>query len=134
MEFADVLTRLPSEAGNLLLSDDFNFHWESADDTKASQFRNVLDSAGLSQRISEPTYKSGHTLNLVIIRVSEKIVEKTVVSDLSSIKAEKGHTITCKPDSRSYVCVCRDYTIYHVNLAPLVLCIYTNVEKSIHKC
>ena len=53
------------------------------------------------------------------------------------IMAEKGHTITCKPDSRVYVYVYRprrDCTPPHVNRVRLCLCIYTNVKVYIQKC
>ena len=53
VKFADVLERVSSDAGNLLLTSDFNFHWECADGAKASQFSNMLDSAGLSQHIRQ---------------------------------------------------------------------------------
>ena len=56
---------------------------------------------------------------------------------LVCILAEEGHTITCKPDSRLYVCVYRprrDCTPSHVNLAQLCLCIYRNVAVYIQKC
>ena len=84
VEFAYVLERFSTEAGNLLLTGDFNFHWDSADAAKASQFRNTLDSADLSQHVSELKHESGHILDLVITRVSEKMMKETVVSDLFS--------------------------------------------------
>ena len=43
----------------------------------------MLVSAGLSQHISEPTHESGHILDLVITRASERMVKETL-SDLLS--------------------------------------------------
>ena len=126
VELADVPGRFSSEAGNLLLTGDFSIHWKSADDSKASQFGDTLDFAGLSQHVREQTHKSGHILDLVITRAREKIVKIMVVSDLLSDnhaihvcgwssanhirQAKEGRSANCAP-SISKSCVRTPWTL-----------------------
>lgn len=53
---------------------DFNIHMEDSDSRSAQQFTELLQSLGLTQAVTSSTYKSKHTLDLVITRDDEDIV------------------------------------------------------------
>ena len=76
-EFSTLLEDLTVTPGYLLVVGDFNFHMDIASDTDSSRFTDLLESAGLQQRVTGPTHRCGHTLDLIIDRVHS-------VSDLPS--------------------------------------------------
>ncbi|XP_063951767.1 uncharacterized protein LOC135153244 [Lytechinus pictus] len=90
IEFSKLL-----ESANLLLNQvvilgDFNIHVDSDTNADAKNFKDLLESAGLSQRISQPTHIKGHTLDLVIMRdndhsIRDIVVTQTLPSDHSAI-------------------------------------------------
>ena len=74
-EFPILLERLAVASGYLLLTGDFNFHVDDRTDSLASRFLDLLDSHNLIQHVSGPTYKDNHTLDLLITRACEDIIE-----------------------------------------------------------
>ncbi len=80
-EFQTFLETLAISPGELLLMGDFNFHIEDHDDNAASRFCSLLGSFDLAQHVCQPTHRDGHTLDLVITRTSEKIIEDIFVTD-----------------------------------------------------
>ena len=79
---------------------DFNIHVDRATDCiNAARFLNILQSMGLTQHVTGPTLKDGHTLDLIITRsfdgvVSTKAVVDIYVSDHASILCDID---CCKP-------------------------------------
>ena len=60
----------------------------------------ILDENGLKQHVTCPTHMKGHTLDLIIKRVSEQtvsgvIVERSDISDHHSITFKLQQPITC---------------------------------------
>ena len=57
----------------------------NVDNTHASQFRDLLESVGLSPYINGPTYRSGHTLDLLIDRQNDQMLSDfKIVSSMPS--------------------------------------------------
>ena len=84
-EFSSLIETVTVTPGYLLLCGAFNFHMESACDSTAAAFRNLLQSAGLRQHVIGPTHLSGHTLNLIIDQHENQILSGfSVLSDLPS--------------------------------------------------
>ena len=74
-EFPILLERLAVASGHLLLTGDFNFHVDDRIDSLASRFLDLLDSHNLIQHVSDPTHKDNHTLDLMITRACDDIIE-----------------------------------------------------------
>ena len=70
-----MLGRLAVASGHLLLTGDFNFRVDDRTDSLASRFLDLLDSYNLIQPVSNPTHKDKHTLDLMITRAWEDIIE-----------------------------------------------------------
>jgi len=66
-------------SGCLLLVGDFNIHTNKPSDKHVRHFIEMLNSMGLHQHISEPTHKSGNTLDLIISRTNEDLLVNTNV-------------------------------------------------------
>ena len=65
-EFQDLLTSLCSTTDNILALGDFNIHVDIPSDSAAIALGKLLDYLHLTQHVSGPTHKKGHTLDLVI--------------------------------------------------------------------
>ena len=63
------------------MAGDFNFQVEDDCDTAALRFLNLIEAFNLKQHISEPTHKSGHTLDLIITRADEDVARNFKVYD-----------------------------------------------------
>ncbi|CAB4003300.1 Hypothetical predicted protein [Paramuricea clavata] len=58
----------------LVICGDFNIHVDSIEDADAVKFCDLLESVGLKQYVNEATHVDGHTLDLIITRVSDYII------------------------------------------------------------
>lgn len=90
-EFTVLLEHLALLPAELLILGDFNFHVDDTSDRNAVEFLSLLDTFNLSQHISEPTHKSGRTLDLLITKVdsvllSDVLVHTPWISDHSTIQ------------------------------------------------
>ena len=74
-EFPILLERLAVASGHLLLTGDVNFHVDDCTDSLTSRLLDLLDSHNLIQHVSGPTHKDNHTLDLMITRACEDIIE-----------------------------------------------------------
>ena len=74
-EFPILLERLVVASGHLLLTGDFNYNVDDRSDSLASRFLDLLDSHNLIQHVSGPTHKDNHTLDLMITRACDDIIE-----------------------------------------------------------
>ena len=70
-----------SSPGNLVI---LNFHVDNAADSNAKKFLDLLDLLNFSHHVTSITHKAGHTLDLVITRYSEAVMDNVTVSDLLS--------------------------------------------------
>jgi hypothetical protein len=81
-DFSGFLQLLVVSSGKLLIVGDFNIHVDVAGNSTACKFLTLLDSFGLSQHIRGITHLDGHTLDLVISRISDNVVCECMVSAL----------------------------------------------------
>lgn len=59
-----------------MICGDFNIHVDCNDDEDALLFSDLLESVGLQQHIYQPTHNNGHTLDLILTRYSDSIINK----------------------------------------------------------
>jgi exonuclease III len=74
-DFQDYVGNHAASAGKLLIVGDFNLHMENQSNRDANQFRELIFSLNLQQHVKTPTHDHGHTLDLVITRDSESLIE-----------------------------------------------------------
>ena len=79
-EFTLLMETLTLDPLDLLIFGDFNFHVDDVG-CNAALFLSLLDSFGLKQHISESTHSYGHTLDLVITRISENLISDISMHD-----------------------------------------------------
>ena len=65
-ELSTVLEQLVSYRRPVVVCGDFNVHYDLRDDGNDVRFRELLQSFGFVQHVTEPTHARGHTLDLVI--------------------------------------------------------------------
>ena len=80
-EFPCLLERLAITSTPLIITGDFNFHVDVANDPHAMRFLDLIDAFNLEQHIDVPTHRSGHTLDLIITRADDKIAKNFHVHD-----------------------------------------------------
>ena len=73
-EFSDYLESLVMSSEPLLILGDFNIHMDLPDDTDCKNMSDLLESMGLIQHVLQPTHELGHTLDLIITRISDNII------------------------------------------------------------
>ena len=85
-EFSTILEKFALVSGNLLFCGDFNFHMDDITNNDTKRFIDLLDSAGLKQRITDSTHSCGHMLDLFIDRQDKTLLcgGTEVVSDVPS--------------------------------------------------
>lgn len=96
-DFSSLLEVINLTPHKLIITGDFNFHVDVANDKDAQNFTDLLDSAGLQQHISFPTHKKGHTLDLIISnKDSSSLIHSTAsITDLPS----DHYAVACKLDT-----------------------------------
>ena len=92
---SDLLSKLLSLTGKLVILGDFNFRINDPTDTHAAKFKALTEQFNLIQHISIPTHNAGNTLDLVFTRddlsVSSIFTDHSVKSDHSAVL----FTISC---------------------------------------
>ncbi|CAB4036308.1 Hypothetical predicted protein, partial [Paramuricea clavata] len=81
IEFSSFLEGIIVSPGQLLIAGDFNFHLDNPNDPLTKRFVDLLASFDLKQYISGSTHASGHTLDLIITRSEENIVNHYNIFD-----------------------------------------------------
>ena len=76
-----LLSRINFSAESLILTSDFNFHMDVADDPEARFFLDLLTSMRPKQHVTVSIHISGHTLDLVITREYDPIIASAPVAD-----------------------------------------------------
>ena len=74
-EFADYVETILLSNEELLILGDFNIHIDVAGDSDANKLSDFFESVGLQQHVEQHTHVQGHTLDLVISRRSDNIIE-----------------------------------------------------------
>jgi len=78
-DLSTVFDQLATYQCPVVVCDDFNIHVHVHDDAHALCLTQLLQCYGFIQHIAQPTHKDGHTLDLVITRVSR---DETTICDL----------------------------------------------------
>lgn len=83
-EFSEFLTTIVPRFEKILILGDFNLHICCPKEPMVKEFLHVIDSFNLSQSVSKPTHKFGHTLDLVLslgISITNIDIEEGYLSD-----------------------------------------------------
>lgn len=82
-EFTALLEFLMPEQGcaELLIAGDFNFHVDDQNNMDAMKFLQILHSFNFTQHVNVATHKKNHTLDLIITRTGDKLVNKLRVQN-----------------------------------------------------
>lgn len=83
-EFPEFLQSMMLGGGDQILVGDINFHIEKETDSSTSRFVDLLDSVSLKQLVKGPTHRSGHTLDIFVVRECEGPGVTAEVHDLVS--------------------------------------------------
>ncbi|KXJ08057.1 hypothetical protein AC249_AIPGENE17209 [Exaiptasia diaphana] len=73
-ELSSLIEELIIFPGRFIIVGDFNLHVDVQDNGFALQFLDMLNDFGLKQHVVSPTHNRGHTLDLVITRITEEFV------------------------------------------------------------
>ena len=65
-DLLNCLSEILPEYNNIIIMDDFNFHYNNPDDPLICVLEDSLHAPGLDQLVEEPTHKDGNILDLVI--------------------------------------------------------------------
>lgn len=84
----------------LIICGDFNHHVDGTNNTEARHFTDFLDSANLVQHVSGPAHRRGHTLDLIITRKDESLIQEVQV--LNDIYSDH-RVVTCNWISRDHL-------------------------------
>lgn len=71
-EFATVLERLALMSGTIVITGDINIRVDRPTDPHAQQLKELLDSYGFEQLVTQPTHRAGGLLDVVIVREGYK--------------------------------------------------------------
>jgi len=80
-DFVSLLEQLVPISGNLLIVGDFNFHLDDSNNTDTTKLHSLLESFNLKQHVATPTHSRGLTLDLIITRSEDDLVDGIVVRD-----------------------------------------------------
>ena len=80
-EFAEYLESIVLSSERLLILGDMNIHEDVPDDADAVKFLDLLECMGLTQHVITLTHRCGHTLDLIITRDLDSLVQTSPISD-----------------------------------------------------
>ena len=83
-DFHDLFDQHALRNGHLLIVGDFNIHWYVDEDREKLLLDDMLKSANLHQHVNYATHIGGHTIDLVISRMDDNIVDHLSVGSLLS--------------------------------------------------
>ena len=61
---------------------DLNFHLDKKTDNTTQKFTDMLGSLGIEQHVNKPTHLSGHTLDVIMCRDTDNLVQEVQVGDM----------------------------------------------------
>lgn len=83
-EFTDLLEQIQVNRELPIICGDFNIHMDDSSDAFAREFREVCDMFSLTQHVTVPTQRCGHTLDLILTRNSDDITSVPSLGTLFS--------------------------------------------------
>ena len=92
-EFADFLGDIISFDSSVVISCDFNMHWDKPADPYVQQLVAVLDTFDLKQHVEQATHIKGHILDYIITRSTDQLhCTAPIIGDLVS----DHHIVMCQ--------------------------------------
>ena len=76
-EFSEYMESVISSTEKLVILGDFNIHVDVPSDADARKLQDFLECLGLEQHVSEPTHILGHTLDLIISRKCQLVIDRS---------------------------------------------------------
>jgi exonuclease III len=67
-EFVDYIDSKATTSGHIVITGDFNFHFEDISNSETTKFKELLYTLNFDQCVQEPTHRQGHLLDLVLCR------------------------------------------------------------------
>ena len=80
-EWPHFLAKFATVQNNIIITGDLNFHLDCPTDRDTIKFNSVMKSCGMLQHVAEPTHVSGHILDVVITRDTDKTVSSVEITD-----------------------------------------------------
>ena len=74
-ELSSLLEIFTANDETFIIAGDVNIHLDDVNDTYSKQFNEIMEMFSLSQHVTFPTHKLGHTLDAVITQVDSPIIE-----------------------------------------------------------
>ena len=74
-EFSDYMETVIMSTEKLVILGDFNIHIDVPSDVDARKLQDLFDCLGLEQHVREPTHTRGHTLDLIISRKCQSVID-----------------------------------------------------------
>ena len=78
-EFGDLMELTATLSGKLIVLGDFNVHVDCKSDPETTDLQSLFDCFDLVQHVDGATHKDGHTLDLVISRTTDNMVQSCEV-------------------------------------------------------
>ena len=78
-ELTSLLDNMQTFPQDLIIVGDFNIHIDNAADSFAKSFADILSSGNFKQHVNGSRHRFGHTLDLVISRHNEQLVQNVDV-------------------------------------------------------
>ena len=106
-EFQTYAANLTTTTGKLLIAGDFNIPMDIQDNQGAVKFKELLESLNLRQHVKASTHRLGHTLDLIITREHELLLDSQIKihPPLSDHKPLSFHCYIDKPETlKTKVC------------------------------
>ena len=88
-EFSEFLTQFAGSHSNLVLVDDFNFHYDDCADTQVNRLKTLLSDHGLTQLVDVPTHRCGHTLDWAVVLSDVSCFVLEIVEDMTGLYDHK---------------------------------------------
>ena len=74
-EFSDYMETVIMSTEKLVILGDFNIHIDVPSDVDARKLEDLFDCLSLEQHVREPTHTQGHTLDLIISRKCQFVID-----------------------------------------------------------
>ena len=82
--FHSLISRLNEHRRPVVITGDFNFHMDDATNQHANNFKDILQEFNLMNHVTCATHTAGHTLDLVITRMTSSVVMNVTSNDIIS--------------------------------------------------
>ena len=136
-ELGDLLELTSTMSGKLILLGDFNVHVDSSSDPESTELQHLFDCFGLVQHVKDATHIRGHTLDLVVSRETDDIVQScevgSFVSDHNAIhialKSGKPHPIRKQTTFRKLRSINADSFQHDIDTSDLVKSLPKDVDE-----